>query len=219
MLLRLHKPRKFPWRKTKNPYKIIVAEIMLQRTKADQVVPVYEKFMKIYPKPSSLAKAKMRDLEIHMGPLGLHWRAHKLKSLGEKLHIEYGGKVPNNREKLLSLPGVGTYVADAVLSFAYKKNVAVLDSNVVRVLRRLFFITRSISEPRRDPKIYRLAQSLLPEGKSREYNLAMLDFANDICTPRNPRCEVCPLSKLCNWNLKRKRLGKSKQGMITKYGF
>ncbi|MEM2618865.1 MAG: hypothetical protein QXR87_04710 [Candidatus Hadarchaeales archaeon] len=189
--------RDFPWRKTKDPYRILIAEIMLQRTKAEQVVPVYKKFIGHFPSPESLAKARTEAVRAFFSRLGLLWRADLVVRLAGELVKKFGGTPPSERKELLSLPGVGDYMADAVLSFAYGADVAVVDSNVCRVLRRIFDI-RPKGEARRDRRFRELAMRLVPHGKSREFNWAMIDFASEICTPQKPKCGKCPLRYHCS---------------------
>ncbi|MEM2455614.1 MAG: DNA glycosylase [Candidatus Bathyarchaeia archaeon] len=188
--------RVFPWRMTRDPYKILVAEIMLQRTKAEQVAPVYEEFISVFPDPKSLEKSKKEDIRAFFSRLGLLWRSDLLIKLANDLVKRFDGKVPQNREELLSLPAVGDYIADAILSFAYGVDVAVVDSNVCRILCRIFGLSAR-GEARRDKHLRLLAQKLVPKGKSREFNWAIIDLASIVCTPRGPKCEKCPLIDEC----------------------
>ncbi|MEM2129636.1 MAG: hypothetical protein QXZ70_03450, partial [Candidatus Bathyarchaeia archaeon] len=190
--------RSFPWRKSKDPYQILIAEIMLQRTKAEQVVPVFLKFIERFPSPKELNNAKMSEIESYFDKLGLIWRAKKVKCLSEKLVGDYNGSVPRERSKLLALPGVGDYVADAVRCFAFDEDVAIIDSNVCRVLRRVFGLEPK-SEARRSPLYKEIAEQLAPRGKCKEYNWAIIDHASDICRPKNPKCEICSLNTICNY--------------------
>ncbi|MEM3646808.1 MAG: hypothetical protein QW334_01500 [Thermofilum sp.] len=188
--------RDFPWRRTRDPYRILIAEIMLQRTRAEQVVPVYEEFIRHFPNPESLARAGMEAVRAFFSKLGLLWRADLVVRLAGELVKRFGGSPPPEREKLLSLPAVGDYMADAVLSFAYGMDVAVVDSNVCRVLRRIFGL-KPKGEARRDRRFRELAMKLVPHGKSREFNWAMIDFASEVCTPRKPKCRECLLKSIC----------------------
>lgn len=191
--------RDYPWRKEKDPYKVLIAEIMLQRTKADQVMPVYPSFIKRFPTPRALAAARLEDVEGFFLRLGLIWRAEKVKGLGDALVTNFNGRVPDTREGLLSLPGVGEYAADAVLASVYGKNVAAVDANVCRIIGRLFDV-KARGEARRDPKFRKVAQQMVPEGRAKEFNWAMIDLAATICLPRKPRCEICPLIGFCHYS-------------------
>ena len=188
--------RDYPWRHERDPYRILIAEIMLQRTKADQVMPVYLEFLRKYPTIKELAKAKLEDIEYFFGKLGLRWRAKRVLEMAKYVAGKLDGRLPDKREELLKIPMIGEYMADAILSFAYGKDVAVVDANVVRVIERLLCI-KPRGEARRDPRFRSIANMMLPKGKAREYNWAIIDFAALICTPRNPKCSTCPLKNDC----------------------
>ena len=192
--------RSYPWRREKNPYKVLIAELMLQRTKADQVMAVYPSFLERFQTPRALAAARLEDVEVFFRRLGLIWRAKKVKGLGDALVMNFNSQVPDTREGLLSLPGVGEYAADAVLASVYGETVAAVDANVCRVIGRLFGM-EARGEARRDPKFKEVAQRMVPESRAKEFNWAMIDFAALICTPRNPKCCTCPLAKICKFNL------------------
>ena len=193
--------RKYPWRETKDPYRVLVAEIMLQRTKSEQVADIYPKFMEKYPNPAALASASLKELERDLHPLGLRWRVSKIWNLGKALSEKYNGSVPDKKELLLSLPGVGEYVASAVMCFAYGKDVPIIDANVCRVVKRVFNL-KPVGEARRNKKfigkIYDIHRHV-PPGKSAQFNWAILDFAASICMPRKPQCPKCPLNEICQY--------------------
>lgn len=189
--------RSFPWRESKNPYHILMAEIMLQRTKADQVVPAYLSFIQRFPSVNDLSKARLPQIEVYFSKLGLLWRAKNVARLADTL-VRNFGEIPSTREELMSLPGVGEYVADAVLCFAYDRDVAIVDANVCRVIGRVFGL-KPKGEARRDPAYRRTAEQLLPKGKCSEFNWALIDHASMICRPTNPKCGICPLNHICNY--------------------
>lgn len=195
--------RSYVWRKKSDPYEILIAEIMLQRTKADQVEPVYMDFINKFPNAAELNDAKEEEINEYFARLGLLWRAKLVKHLARELIDRFGGKIPRDRNLLLSLPAVGEYIADAVLCFAYGKEVAVVDANVCRVIGRVFGIVAK-GEARRDRRFRSLAQEIVPSGRAREFNWAMIDFAALVCTPRNPKHDVCPMSNLCSYYQKLK---------------
>ena len=188
--------RKFPWRYEQAPYKIMIAEIMLQRTKAEQVVPVYLSFINEFPNPSKLYAASEEEIVKYFHKLGLFHRAELVKNLSGVLVQRFKGNIPENREDLLSLPAVGEYVASAILSFAFDKRVSIVDSNVCRVVSRVFGL-KSRGEARRDPSLKRIVDQILPEKKVKEFNWAIIDLAAKICFPRKPLCDICPLKNLC----------------------
>lgn len=199
-LLRWHcaSARRFPWRETRDPYHILVAEILLQKTAAAAVPKVYEKLISFYPTPKDLASAALDDIAAVVAVLGLGYRADRLRRTAEILASEYGGSVPCSREALLALPGVGPYIADAVLCYAFGLPVVPVDTNTVRVAGRALGIRSDKSRPRTDRLLaQKLAELLLPE-KARDCNLALLDFAALVCTARKPKCAECFWEKDCS---------------------
>ena len=193
--------RVFPWRETKEPYLILVAEIMLQRTKAEQVVPIFNSFIKKFPTPNVLAFTKEATIFEYIKPLGLKKRAAGLKQLGEQLLSKYDGKVPATEKELLDIFGVGQYAANAVLCYAFKKDTVTVDANVARVLDRVFTLThKAIAQ--KDKNIHLFAKELIPNlhGKCREFNLGIIDLASLICTPKKPKCSICPVTSICDYS-------------------
>jgi A/G-specific adenine glycosylase len=192
--------RKYPWRVTKDPYKIMIAEIMLQRTKADQVVEIYENFIKQYPNPQAIENASLKDIAACIRSLGLAKRARGLKMLGQQLVDEYAGRIPKDRKKLLALFGVGNYVADAVRCHAYGVDVLTVDANLARVLKRVFSIqTKTIPQKDRSVRLFSKEIAVCAGNRCRRLNLAIIDLSSLICTPRNPRCRKCPLNSICDY--------------------
>jgi len=189
--------RRFPWREERDPYHVLIAEIMLQRTKADQVKPVYLSFMARFPTPEALDKAMYEEVESCMSRLGLRWRIPLVKKLAKRLVSEFQGQVPRDRDKLLELPGIGEYIADAVLVFCHDVDVATVDSNVCRIFQRLTG-SESSSEARRDRGLRELIESNVPPGMAREFNWALIDLGSLVCKSRNPLCSLCPLSEGCS---------------------
>ena len=189
----------FPWRHTENRFHALVAELLLQRTRADQVLPVYEEFVRLYPVPQSLAASPPEHLAEMMQPLGLHWRIPLLLELGEKL-AEAGG-VPTDRRGLLALPGVGPYAASALLSLHVRVRCAIVDSNVVRLYSRLFGFQFD-GETRRKKWFLQVAEKVTPARVFRDFNYALLDLTRAICRPK-PLCEECAIRKLCRFGTER----------------
>lgn len=188
--------REFPWRHKADPYQILAAEIMLQRTKADQVAPVYEDFLREFPTIYALHEARQQQVQKYFARLGLLWRAALVKQMADHIVVRFGGQIPADRDELLSIPAVGEYVADAVLAFAFSQDVAVVDVNVCRVIGRVFGIAPK-GEARRTPIFRRITSKLVPEGKAKEFNWAIIDLASSICVPKTPICFECPLKKIC----------------------
>ncbi len=190
--------RDFPWRHTKDPYSILIAEMLLRKTTAKQVEKIYSQFLSLYPDPNSLANADINDLKELLKPLGMeHKRAELLKRFGLYIKEKYDGEIPLELEKLLELPGVGMYAANAVLSFTSSKNVPLLDTNFIRVIYRVFGIKSQKSRARDDRKIWEFAETLIPHGNSKNFNLAILDFAALVCRAKKPKCSECPIRNIC----------------------
>ncbi len=196
--------RIFSWRETKNPFHILIAEIMLQKTDVNKVSEVYDKFIKKYHTPQALVSAELDDLRKELVLLGIHKRAERLKKIAEKIVIEYGGEVPSKKEELLKLPGVGEYIANAILCFAFNKDVPIVDTNVIRLFERVFGIKSSKTRPRNDRKIWEFASQLVPKGRCKEYNQALLDLAAIFCKSKNPHSVICPENMICCYYLEMK---------------
>lgn len=192
--------RTYPWRNTRDPFRVLIAEMMLRRTKADQVKEVYRQLFTEYPDVRALAKAKDKKLEKILYHLGLKWRTPAFSLIARELKEKYQYRVPETREKLKALPGVGEYVAGAVLSIAYNKKEWIVDSNIVRLFKRYFGINAS-KEGRRNKHVIELAKIYSSVRNPRKANLAILDFTALICTPGNPRCFLCPLTGPCHYFL------------------
>jgi A/G-specific adenine glycosylase len=197
-LLKWHKEnrRVFPWRRQRDPFKVLVAELMLQRTRAEQVVAAYRAFIESFPDVEAVASARIEDLEKILNPLGLRHRIPRFLALFKELREKHKGVIPSEFEDLVKLPGIGRYIASAVLCFGFGKNVPIVDANVVRVFRRYFGIRPSKRRPHTDSALWNLASEVVREGNAAEINEAILDFASIICTPK-PRCEGCPLRITC----------------------
>lgn len=190
--------RDFPWRNTKDPYKILVAELLLQKTNAATVAPVYQKLIDRYPTLNDLAVAPAEDVTTLLQPLGLNFRADRLSRLTQVVLEWYGGKIPTTEAQLLELPGVGKYTAKSVCTHAFGQRKAVLDTNVARILERFFGFSGGRVKSR-CPKLQLAAEELAPKTKLSEWNLALLDFGAIVCTARNPHCAKCPLRQQCEY--------------------
>ncbi len=192
--------RTFPWRQPgTSPYGVLVAEMLLRQTRASMVPPVWEQLIQRYPGPTELSTASLEDLYQIVRQLGLgRQRATALRSMAQAVTERFAGKIPENVKALESLPHVGPYVSRAVCCFAFGEQLAIVDSNVLRVLSRL-----TGCQLPRDIRRFRarcaweMAARLLPEGAAREHNLGLLDFAAAVCKPVSPRCAACPLAGHC----------------------
>lgn len=186
------------WRKTKNPYYVLASEMMLQKTTVKQVQNLILKFIERFPTPKDLAEAPVEEIEELITPLGMeHKRAKSYKKWAEVVVEEYGGRTPDSEKELISLPGVGQYMANSVLCLAFGKDVPLLDTNIVRILERVFDIRSSKARARTDKKFWEFVRNITPLGKSRDVNLALLDHGALVCTAKNPKCPVCPVNKIC----------------------
>jgi A/G-specific adenine glycosylase len=189
--------RDLPWRRTNDPYRILVSEIMLQQTQVETVIPYYLRFLKTFPSFRALAKAPLgRVLKLWEG-LGYYSRARNLHALAKTVCREHNGRLPNEPAALRELPGVGPYTAGAILSIAFKQDYAVLDGNVQRVLARQAGWTHDLRTTEAKKSLWTLAQSFLPHGKAGDYNQALMELGALVCTPQTPRCGACPVSSQC----------------------
>lgn len=190
----------FPWRHPRSKWHALIAELLLQRTRAASAASVYEQFITRYPQSHHLAEATVGEIEEIIYPLGLRWRAPLLKKLGEALR-DLGGEPPASLQQLLELPGVGSYAAAAWLGFHGGKRAVIIDANVVRWLCRM--VDRKCdAETRRKKWLIQLAHQMTPARKWAEYNYAVLDFTMEICATR-PKCSICPIGpSLCAYGRK-----------------
>ena len=189
--------RDLPWRRTREPYRILVSEIMLQQTQVDRVLPKYHQFLDRYPTMEALAAAPVDDVRQLWYPLGYNVRPLRLHAIACEAMARYGGRLPESADTLRSLPGVGRYTAGAILAFAHGRDVAILDTNVRRVLGRVFFGPRRLRRVRGEKAFWDLAEALVPRGRGYDFNQALMDFGATWCTPRRPRCARCPMRAFC----------------------
>jgi len=199
--------RMFPWRRAgTKPFQLLVAELLLVQTKAENVARVWLQFMRRYPDVLHLARARQNTLIRLLEPLGLHrQRSRALKSVSRALIDLCGGEVPKTVDKLLTLPHVGLYVATAVACFGFGRRVPIVDANVIRVFDRITG-THGIHELRRRFDVWQLAWAALPRSNAKSHNYGLLDFAAQTCTSRAPRCAGCGLVSICAFGQKKLRL-------------
>lgn len=189
--------RYFPWRLTEDPYRILMAEVMLHRTQAPQVVPVYEQFIACYPDVPALVRASREELHKVLYPLGLRWRIDLIHEMARQIMERFEGQIPREKADLLSLPGVSEYIAGAVRCFAWNLPEPLIDTNTVRVVGRLFGL--EIRDSSRRNRLFReLVTALVDPEEPRLYNYALLDLADQVCTKkRPPECNECPVHQHC----------------------
>ena len=188
----------FPWRRARSRFHALIAELLLQRTRAEQVVPVYTELCRRYASPKALASASTAEIATLLKPLGLHWRVPLVRKLSTELAAK--GSVPRKPDLLLALPGVGAYACAAYLSLHAGIRAPIVDSNVVRLYGRLFGLAVG-PETRRKKWFIELAEKMTPQRQFKSYNYALLDFTRAICTP-TPRCGLCPLVDICEYGAK-----------------
>ena len=185
--------RDLPWRRTRDPYALLVAEVMLQQTQVDRVTPKYGQFLERFPTLQALAEASAGDVIRAWSPLGYNGRAVRLHRLAQTVVREHGGRLPRREEELRRLPGLGPYTAAALASFAFGARMAVLDTNIYRVLSRVAFGV----EPPAKAEIEAVARAWLPRRNVATWHQALMDIGATICTAAAPLCARCPLRPCC----------------------
>jgi len=183
--------RDLPWRNDTNPYRVWVSEIMLQQTRVGAVLDHYARFMKRFPTLTALARAREQSVLAAWSGLGYYHRARRMHQAAKVIVREYGGQFPSRAEDWLRLPGIGRYTAAAIASIAFGEAIAVVDGNVVRVLTRL------AGEPLKNGQAWERAQALLDSSRPGDFNQAMMELGATVCTPKAPKCLLCPLTNFC----------------------
>src|SRR5579883_1363148 len=189
--------RDLPWRTTSDPYAILVSEIMLQQTQVDRVLPKYRQFLSAFPTLADLARASTAEVIAVWAPLGYNRRAVSLQAIARQVMAEYDGRIPDTIEELLKLKGIGRYTAGAIACFAYHRQVATVDTNIRRVLHRIFLGLEHPEPKANDAQMLVLAEQVLPAGHAYEWNQALMDLGATTCTSANPQCSSCPLQEPC----------------------
>lgn len=194
--------RDLPWRKTRNPYHILVSELMLHQTQVDRVVPKYHEWLSKYPTFEKLAIAPVEEIKELWRPLGYNFRPERLHQIAQHVVNHLNGEFPDSFEEIIKLRGIGRYTAGAILSFAFHKDAPIVDTNTRRVIQRFFNIP---GDPMRSPaknQIWEHAETLIPRGKAHIFNQALLDFGALVCKARKPNCHSCFAKKICLSNTK-----------------
>jgi A/G-specific adenine glycosylase len=189
--------RDLPWRKTRDPYHILVSEIMLQQTQVDRVLPKYAEWLEKYPSFESLAAAPEGDVSATWYPLGYNIRPKRLQSIAREAVARYGGRLPEDEETLRSFKGIGAYTAGAIRSFAFGQRAAILDTNVARVLFRVFVGTGDPKSHAMTRHLWAVSETLVPSRHVFDFNQALMDLGAMVCVARNPKCLVCPMASGC----------------------
>jgi A/G-specific adenine glycosylase len=189
--------RDLPWRRTQDPYRIWLSEIMLQQTRVAAVIPYYERFLEAFPDVQALARANTDRVLAHWAGLGYYGRARNLQRAAKEIALRHTGEFPREHEAALALPGIGRYTAAAVLSIAYGEPHGVLDGNVARVLARVGALRGDLRAPATWRKLETSAQDLLAREAPGDWNQAMMELGATVCTPKSPQCGECPVEKWC----------------------
>jgi A/G-specific adenine glycosylase len=189
--------RDLPWRKTSDPYHILVSEMMLQQTQVDRVIPKYHEWLERYPSLEALAAARARDVTRKWRPLGYNIRPRRLHAIARESVARYDGHLPSDQETLLSFKGIGAYTAGAIRSFAFGQRAAIVDTNVARILFRIFVNRGDAKANARHKHLWAMSEVLLPRKRVFDFNQALMDLGATICVARKPRCSVCPMVRMC----------------------
>lgn len=189
--------RDLPWRRTSDPYKIWVSEVMLQQTRVDTVIPYYERFLEKYPTLQTLAYAPQEELLKMWEGLGYYSRARNLQTGVKEVVEKYNGVVPQTRHDITKLKGVGPYTAGAILSIAYNQPEHAVDGNVMRVLSRVLHITEDIALPKTKKIFEEAVSELIDHQDPSAFNQGLMDLGATICTPTSPKCLLCPVREYC----------------------
>ena len=189
--------RALPWRETADPYHILVSEVMLQQTQVDRVLPKYHEWLSKYPSLSVLAEAAEDDVTATWRPLGYNIRPRRLQWIARESVARFGGTLPDDEATLLSFKGLGRYTVGAIRSFAFRQRAAILDTNVARVLFRVFVAAGDPKGHATIQRLWAISEALVPYKHVFDFNQALMDFGATVCTARKPRCAACPMKRGC----------------------
>src|SRR5262249_17908158 len=189
--------RDLPWRRTDDPYHILVSEVMPQQTQVDRVLPKYHEWLEKYPSLGALAAASEDDVAATWRPLGYNVRPRRLHAIARESVARYGGALPDDEATLRSFKGIGEYTAGAVLSFAFGQRAAILDTNVARVLFRVFVGRGELRAHAMRRHLWDVSRTVLPHRRVFDFNQALMDFGATLCTARKPKCLLCPMRASC----------------------
>ena len=194
--------RDLPWRRTRDPYAILVSEVMLQQTQVSRAILYYERFLERYPTVEDLAGADEGEVRESWEGLGYYNRVRNLQRTSQEILTKHKGRFPRTHEDLTALPGIGDYTAGAVRSFAFRHNAAILDTNAARVLSRFFALLPTQQTNR---FLWNVAHRVTPTGQAHVFNQAIMDLGATICVARVPRCDECPVRMVCRYVTPRER--------------
>ena len=189
--------RDLPWRRTRDPYRVLVSEVMLQQTQVDRVLPKYHEWLDKYPTFEALAAAPEGEVAQTWRPLGYNIRPRRLHAIAREAVASHGGSLPSDEQTLRSFKGIGAYTAGAVLSFAFGQRAAILDTNVARVLFRVFVGRGTPKSHAMKRHLWEVSRAVLPARHVYDFNQALMDFGATLCTARKPKCLLCPMRRSC----------------------
>jgi A/G-specific adenine glycosylase len=189
--------RALPWRETSDPYHILVSEMMLQQTQVDRVLPKYHEWLEKYPSLAALAAAGDKEVSETWRPLGYNIRPRRLHAIARESVARYGGSLPSDEETLRSFKGIGAYTAGAIRSFAFGQRAAIVDTNVARVLFRVFVGHGDAKAHSMRRHLWDVSETLTPRKHVFDFNQALMDLGAMVCTARKPQCPRCPMKKMC----------------------
>ena len=192
-----HSQRDLPWRRTKDPYRIWLSEIMLQQTRVAAAIPYYERFLERFPNVTTLAEAPEEEVLRYWAGLGYYSRARNLQKAARQIVAKHQSRFPDTSENALALAGIGSYTAAAILSIAYGKQLAVLDGNVARVISRLAAVRGDLRSGSRWQSLQKTADLLLAPNAPSAWNQGLMELGAVICTPKSPQCLLCPITDFC----------------------
>jgi A/G-specific adenine glycosylase len=189
--------RDLPWRTTSDPYHILVSEVMLQQTQVDRVLPKYHEWLAKYPSLDALAAADQDEVTDTWRPLGYNIRPRRLHAIARESVARYGGELPSDEDTLRSFKGIGAYTAGAIRSFAFGQRAAILDTNVARVLHRVFVVHGDLKTHAMKKHLWAVSEAMVPYKHVFDFNQALMDLGATVCVARKPKCEACPMTKMC----------------------
>ena len=189
--------RDLPWRRTYSPYHVWISEIMLQQTQMDRAVNYFTRWMERLPDIETVASSIEEEILKLWEGLGYYSRAANIIKTAKILLARHDGQLPADFDQLLKLPGIGQYTAGAIMSIAFNREHVIIDANIERVFARLFNIDKPVKDKKTYAFINKKAADLMPKGRAREYNQALMELGGLICLPRNPRCLTCPINEHC----------------------
>lgn len=187
----------YPWRSNRNPYKVLISEIFLTRTKAQQVLPIFIIFIKNYPTIEDFLDMDINIVSNIIQPLGLLFRSNYLRDIAKLIKSEFKGKIPDKFSELIRLKGIGYYGANAILCFGYNKKYPLLDSNFIKIFYRVFEVKSKTKTPKTDKYLWNFSKNLLPDKNYIDFSYGILDIGGNLCLSSKPKCDECPLHKIC----------------------